>query len=171
MSRHVVCPLVALRAYCLQVPGKPARDRALTAAAVGFACTTAFTTAVAIRDDLPGRPLGTGVRLSVPTGILVGWGAAVAAPWPMPLAALIAAARARRPEAGSAPALVCAGVGIAGIVGLLIEPNTYNRGAWSGANRAAVAAGAAACGALATAGLLSWRQVRSSEDRPEPTGG
>jgi len=107
----------------------------------------------------------------VPTGVLVGWGAAVAAPWPMPLAALIAAARARRPEAGSAPALVCAGVGIAGIVGLLIEPNTYNRGAWPGANRAAVAAGAAACGSLATAGLLSWRQIRSSEERAETTGG
>lgn len=107
----------------------------------------------------------------MPTGILVGWGAAVAAPWPMPLAALIAAARARRPEAGSAPALVCAGVGIAGIVGLLIEPNTYNRQAWSGANRAAVAAGAAACGALATAGLVSWRQIRSLEDHIEPMGG
>ena len=49
-------------------------DRALRRAALGFAFATGFTTAVAIREDLPGEPLGLRVPLSVPTGILVGWG-------------------------------------------------------------------------------------------------
>jgi len=142
------------------VPDARDPDLALRAAAVGFACTTAFTTAVAIRDDLPGRPLGIGVPLSVRRGVLVGWGAAVAAPWPMPVAAVIAAARANGPEGGSGPALACAGLGVAGIVGLLIEPNTYNRQSWTPANRIAVSAGFVACTLLAAAGLRHWRQAR-----------
>jgi drug/metabolite transporter (DMT)-like permease len=149
------------------VPDERDPDLALWGAAVGFACATAFTTAVAIRDDLPGRPLGIQVPLSVPTGILVGWGAAVAAPWPMPVAAVIAAARANAPEAGSGPALVCAGLGMAGIVGLLIEPNTYNRQAWTPANRVAVTTGLVACAFLAVAGLRHWRQAHKLASGPE----
>ena len=147
------------RTYCVGVPGMGEPDLALCAAAVGFACTTAFTIAVAIRDDLPGRPLGIGIPLSVPTGILVGWGAAVAAPWPMPVAAVIAATRAKGPDGGSGPALVCAGLGVAGIVGLLIEPNTYNRQAWTRANKIAVIAGFVACALLAVTGFRNWRQA------------
>jgi hypothetical protein len=40
--------------------------RALRAAAAGFACAAAFGTAVAIRDDLPGEPLGIRVRSRCP---------------------------------------------------------------------------------------------------------
>jgi len=132
--------------------------RALRNAAIAFACTVGFTTAVAVRDDLPGRPLGLGVPLSVPTGILVGWGAGVAAPWPMPVAALIASRRANRGD--SVAALVCAGLGIAGIAGFLIEPNTYDPKAWTPANRNAIAAGLLASAALATTGLRHWRRTR-----------
>src|SRR5271165_2925453 len=107
------------------------RARALRAAAVGFACATAFNSAVAIRDELPGEPLGIRVPLTVPMALVVGWGAAVAAPWPMPVAALIAAIRARDPERQGRPALVCTGLGIAGIVGILIEPVTHNPKAWT----------------------------------------
>jgi hypothetical protein len=131
---------------------------ALRRAALGFACTVGFTSAVAVRDDLPGRPLGIGVSLSVPTGILIGWGAAVAAPWPMPVAALIASRRANQGD--PAAALVCAGLGFAGIVGFLIEPNTYDPKAWTPANRNAIAAGLVASAALAATGLRHWRRLR-----------
>lgn len=132
--------------------------RALRNAAIVFAGTVGFTTAVALRDDLPGRPLGIGVPLSVPAGILVGWGGAVAAPWPMPVAALIASRRANQGD--SVAAFVCAGLGIAGIVGFLIEPNTYQPAAWTPANRNAIAAGLVASAALATTGFRHWRRTR-----------
>lgn len=128
-------------------------DRALRAAAAGFACAAVFGSAVAIRDDLPGEPLGIRVPLTVPVGILVGWGAAVAAPWPMPFAAVIAAARASDEDRRAAPALVCAGLGVAGIVGILIEPVTRNPGSWTLATRAAVVLHVAASAALAGTGL------------------
>jgi hypothetical protein len=83
----------------------------LRASAVAFAGTCAYTSVVAIRDRLPGRPLGLSVPLSVPVGVLVGWGGAVAAPWPMPVAALVAATRATfEGPHGARAALVAAGV-------------------------------------------------------------
>ncbi len=138
------------------IPDATGRD--LRYAAIAFACVVGFTTAVAVRDDLPGRPLGIGVPLSVPTGIVVGWGAGVAAPWPMPVAALIASRRANQGDAVAA--LVCAGLGIAGIVGFLIEPNTYDPKTWTPANRNAITAGLLASAALATTGLRHWRRTR-----------
>ena len=64
-------------------------DRALLAAAIAFAGAAGLGSAVAIRDQLPGEPLGIGIPLSVPAGLLAGWGAGVAAPWPMPVAAVV----------------------------------------------------------------------------------
>lgn len=127
--------------------------RALRASALGFAAATAFTSVVAARQDLPGRPLGVGIPLSVPAGLLAGWGAAVAAPWPMAVAALLAAARAGHP-AGRGPALVCAGLGLGGVAGILMESHTYRPGSWAPATRVAVAVHLAASGALAAAGLV-----------------
>ena len=141
--------------------------RALRAAAVGFACAAAFGTAVAIRDDLPGRPLGIGVPLTVPTGLLVGWGAAVAAPWPMPVAALLQATRASGGEEDAGPALVCAGLGVAGVVGILIEPLTYDPKSWTLATRAAVLAHVAASVALAVTGLRHLQNSRARPARPD----
>ena len=132
-------------------------DRTLRAAALGFACATGYNSLVAIRERLPGEPLGIRIPLSVSTGILVGWGSAVAAPWPMPVVAIAAARRAGR--AGSTgPALVCAGIGVAGTVGILIEPNTYNPKSWTRATRRAVVAHLVASLTLAGAGL--WRLRR-----------
>jgi hypothetical protein len=71
-------------------------DRALLVASIAFAGAAGVGSAVAICDQLPGQPLGISVPLSVPAGLAAGWGAGVAAPWPMPAAAVIVAARARR---------------------------------------------------------------------------
>jgi hypothetical protein len=46
-------------------------DRALLAASIAFAAAAGLGSAVAIRDDLPGEPLGITVPLSVPAGL--GW--------------------------------------------------------------------------------------------------
>jgi hypothetical protein len=55
-------------------------DRALLGASLGFAGAAVLGSVVAIRDQLPGQPLGVSIPLSVPAGLAAGWGAAVAAP-------------------------------------------------------------------------------------------
>ncbi len=146
----------------------PARPRlALRCAAFGFALATAYNSAVAIREDVPGEPLGIRVPMSVRTGILVGWGSAVAAPWPMPLAGLLAAARAGRTgvygRPATGPGLVCAGLGLAGIVGILIEPNTYRRQLWTPATRRAALLHLATCTGLAGTGIWQARGARRGQ--------
>jgi hypothetical protein len=131
-------------------------NRALGAAAFAFACATGFGSAVAIRDDVTGEPLHIRVPLSVPSAVLVGWGAGVAAPWPMPAAALWASRFSRR-EGGPGPALICSGLGIGCIVGTLIEPVTYRRASWTRATRAAILLNVTASVALAVTGI---RQVK-----------
>jgi hypothetical protein len=128
-------------------------DRAVLVAALGFACATGYNSVVAIRDDVPGEPLGIRIPLTVPTGILVGWGSAVAAPWPMPALALLAAARQPGRDTQNRSALICAGLGVAGIVGILIEPNTYRPKSWTSATRRAVVAHVATSLILAGAGI------------------
>ena len=59
-------------------------DRALLGASLAFAGAAVLGSAVAIRDQLPGQPFGVSIPLSVPAGLAAGWGAGVAAPWPMP---------------------------------------------------------------------------------------
>jgi hypothetical protein len=87
-------------------------DRALLSASLAFAGATVLGSAVAIRDQLPGQPLGVSVPLSVPAGLLVGWGAGAAAPWPMPVASVMVAATAQRRELSVRPGAVCAGIGL-----------------------------------------------------------
>jgi hypothetical protein len=82
-------------------------DGVLLGASFAFAGASVLGSVVAIRDQLPGEPLGVSIPLSVPAGLLAGWGAAVAAPWPMPVAAVMAAAAARRREPGPGPGAVC----------------------------------------------------------------
>jgi hypothetical protein len=138
-------------------------ERALRASALGFTFATAYNSVVAIREDLPGEPLGIRVPLSVSAGTLAGWGSAVAAPWPMPALALLAAARQTRQEGAAGPSLVCAGLGIAGIVGILIEPNTYKTKSWTPATRRAVVTHLAASMTLAGAGIWQLRPSRNIE--------
>lgn len=139
-------------------------ERGLWAAAVALAATTVFTSAVAVREDLPGRPLGVGVPLSVPAAILVGWGAGVAMPWPMAASALVAARRARSHPRAVTPAAVCAAVGLGGLVGILVEPDTYGRRRSSHSHRTAVVAHVLASAALAATALrrVSRRGRRSN---------
>ena len=124
---------------------------------------TAYTSIVAVREVLPGKPLGTSVPISVRTGILMGWGAAVAAPWPMPVAAVFSATTGTGRAGVARRALVCAGIGIAGIVGILIEPNTYDVGSWTPPTRRAVFAHTAACAVLAAVGIVRYSQSSRAE--------
>lgn len=137
-----------------------ASGRGVRVAAVAFALNSVYASVVSVRDDLAGRPLGIGVPLSVPVALLVGWGTAVAAPWPMPAGALVAATRTDGAHARTGAALLCAGIGVAGVVGLLIEPNTYAVRGQSPSNRLSILLGFATTGALAVAGLRRWRSAR-----------
>ena len=134
-------------------------DLTLRAAAVGFACVTGYNSVVAIQENMPGEPFGITIPLSVLTGSLVGWGSALAAPWPMPVAALVVAFRRARGGGAARPALLCAGIGVVGIVGILTEPNTYKVQSWTTATRRAVGAHIMASATLAAVG--AWHLRRS----------
>lgn len=127
-------------------------DPVLVPAAVAFAGASAFGSAVSVRHDIPGQPLGVSIPLSVPAGLLVGWGAGVAAPWPMPLTALIAAAWTCRAERGVIPGVMCMVLGIGCIVGTLVEPVTYQPRTWVPAVSAAIVGNVVASATLAAAG-------------------
>src|SRR6266851_9368947 len=107
---------------------RPGPDGALLAASLAFAGAAGLGSAVAVRDQLPGRPFGISVPLSVPAGLLAGWGAGVAAPWPMPVAAVFVAAGAQQTAAGARAGAICAGIGVGCIVGTAIEPFTWQPG-------------------------------------------
>jgi hypothetical protein len=147
---------------------KATADSALLAASLGFAAAAALGSAVAIRDQLPGEPLGVSVPLSVPAGLLVGWGAAVAAPWPMPAAAVMTAAAARRRGPSPLPGAICAAIGLGCIVGTLIEPVTRRPRSWSPTTRVAIGVNLAASAALVAAGARHSalaREFRRRSDR------
>ncbi len=127
-------------------------DRALLGASLAFAGAAVLGSVVAIRDQLPGEPLGVSIPLSVPAGLLAGWGAAVAAPWPMPVAAVAAAATARHRELSVRPGAVCAAIGLGCIAGTLIEPVTRRPRSWSPAARLAIGVNLAASAAPIAAG-------------------
>ena len=99
-------------------------DPTLLAAALMFAGAAIVGSAVAIRDEIPGEPCGISVPLTVPAGLLAGWGAGVAAPWPMPVTAVIAAARSQRTGPTALTGAVCAGIGMGCVLGTAIEPVT-----------------------------------------------
>ena len=128
-------------------------DDALLGASLAFAGAAAWGSAVAIRDQLPGRPLGISVPLSVPAGLVVGWGAGVAAPWPMPLAAVAAAAAARHRALSPRPGAVCAMIGAGCLAGTLFEPVTQRPRSWSRATALAIGFNVAASAGLIGAGL------------------
>ena len=122
-------------------------------AATGFACATAYNSVVAIREDLPGEPLGARVPISVSTGILTGWGSSVAAPWPMPVLGLLAVRRPSHDRGGGKPGYVCAALGVAGLIGILIEPNTYRARSWTRRTRRAVRLHVGSCAVLVGTGV------------------
>jgi hypothetical protein len=136
-------------------------DRALLIASLAFVGATVLGSAVAIRDQLPGEPLGVRVPLSVPVGVVTGWGAGIAAPWPMPVAAVMAATR----EPGAFPGTVCAVIGLGCIFGTLIEPVTRRPRSWSPAAGLAISLNVAASAALIAAGLHHRATARAPQRR------
>lgn len=148
----------------------PDASRSLSRAALAFAAATGFGSVVAARADVPGEPLGLRPSFSVPTGLLVGWGAGVAAPWPLPLTALVAARSAvggleRRPGI-SRPGVLCVGVGLCCLVGTVVEPVTRRLADRPTSVRLAVAINVAASVGLIVSGVRAERIRRSLEDRP-----
>jgi hypothetical protein len=137
----------------------------LLGASLAFAGATVLGSVVAIRDQLPGEPLGVSIPLSVTAGLLAGWGAAVAAPWPMPVAAVTAAAMARRRRPSVRPGAVCAAIGLGGIVGTCIEPVTRRPRSWSVATWLAIGANLSASAALVAAG--TWHGATARRPYPE----
>jgi hypothetical protein len=140
-------------------------DRVLLAASVAFAGAAIAGSAAAVRGQLPGQPCGISVPLSIPAGLLAGWGAGVAAPWPMPLAAIIAAARSRRTEPSALTGAVCAGMGMGCVLGTAVEPVTRRPRTWSPATRLAIVFNLAASTALIVAGWRHLAAARRLHDR------
>ncbi|MDQ3716469.1 MAG: hypothetical protein M3381_10730 [Actinomycetota bacterium] len=137
-------------------------DRFLVAAAAAFAGAGAFGSAVSVRHEIPGEPFGVSIPLSVPTGLLVGWGAGVAAPWPMPVTGLIAARSAGQNSRSGLPGIICQSLGLACIAGTLIEPVTYRPRSWTPAVRAAIAGNLLASVLLVAAGRRARRRYGAS---------
>lgn len=135
------------------------RTPALRAAALGFAGAVGFASAVALREDLPAEALGLRLPLSVPAGLAVGLGAAIAAPWPMPMAAIVAAARAGHEEGSRWPAGLCTGLGIAAVLGQLVEPLMRRPESWTPAVRRALLFNFGTSVGLAAAGLWHMRKA------------
>jgi hypothetical protein len=142
-------------------------DRALLAASLAFAGAAVVGSAVAIREELPGQPCGIGVPLPVPAGLLAGWGAGVAAPWPMPVAAVITAARSQRTGPSAVKGAVCAGIGMGCVLGTAIEPVTRRPRSWSPATRLAIVFNMAASAALIVAG---WHHLAAAQTRSPGKG-
>ncbi|RFU21313.1 hypothetical protein D0Z06_11045 [Geodermatophilus marinus] len=97
----------------------------MLAASALFSATAAYGAVVGVREDVPGEPLGWRPPGKVSTHEIVGLGSGTMAPWPMPVAAVIAAL-ASRPDS-TVPAQVCLGIGSACLVGTVVEPVTWGR--------------------------------------------
>jgi hypothetical protein len=91
--------------------------------------------------------------------------AAVAAPWPMPVAAVTAPAMARHREPSARPGVVCAAIGLGCIVGTFIGPVTRRPRSWPAATRLAIGVNLAASAALVRAG--AWHAAAARRRHPE----
>lgn len=126
--------------------------------ALAYAASTTLGSYVSIRDNIPGEPLAITVPLSVPTALVIGWGAGIAPPWFMPVTALLAARQACDGRPGPA-ALACA-IGMASVVGHLIEPVTRRPGTWTFAMTTAISLGLTTSAALTMAGYARYSSTR-----------
>ncbi len=70
-------------------------DLSLLAAAACFGAVTAVGAAVSMHEDIPGEPLGWRVPGRVPVHLAACLGSGLSAPWPMPVATLLAGLLAR----------------------------------------------------------------------------
>jgi hypothetical protein len=131
----------------------------LRIAAWSFAAATVFGSAISMRHDVAGEPLGIRPPLSTGSGILLGWGAGVAAPWPMPVLAVVAASNRRFARRRGA---VCAALGAACVVGSIVEPVTRRRRRWTPTIAMAIGLNLATSAAMLIAGLRHLAAVRRS---------
>lgn len=130
------------------------RNSTLFMAALGFAGSVGFASAVAIQQELPPEVLGLRIPVSVPTGVAIGLGAGIAAPWPMPVAALLAATKAGDGHGPRWPARFCVCLGVSACLGQLVEPLIRHPESWTPAVRIALLLNFASSAGLAGAGLL-----------------
>ena len=100
-------------------------DRGLVAAAAGLAGTTVFGAYVSVRENIAGEPLGQRLPGRVPVHLRLGLGSGLSAPWPMPVAAIVAALQSHPGQAW--PRRVCAAVGAGVLGGTMVEPVTWGR--------------------------------------------
>ncbi len=139
-------------------------DLRLVAAASSFALTSTLGAAVSARHDIPGEPLGLRVPTPVRVQLLTGLGSGLSAPLPMPLAARGAAGAADGRETW--PSRLCAGIGGAALVGMLVEPVTWGRRSEARSVKATVAVNVVSAAALLLAGR---RTLPRSARRADPS--
>ncbi len=123
-----------------------------------------FTTAVAVRHpDLPDEPFGLRFPGDVRVHLALGLGSGDAAPWPMPLVALVAALE---DDAGRVlPARTCAAIGATMLVGTVAESASWGLRPRTDAARAAVVLHLLSGSALFLAGTL--RRPKVGAESPE----
>ena len=112
-------------------------DLPVVAAASLFAGSVVVGGAVGAREEVAGEPFGRRLPGRVAVQQAWGYGSGVMAPWPVPVAALVAAARSGR--SSELPARSCTGIGSLCLVGTLVEPQTWGRRSTSGATTLATA--------------------------------
>lgn len=125
-------------------------DRAMLLAAGTFAASTAFGAAVSLKKDVRGAPFGFELPGDVGVHLAVGWGSGLTAPWPMPALALGAAVLAGPKAPWARPTTMA--IGLAILVGTMIEPVTWGRRARSPLIAAAVSVNLLSAVTLLTAG-------------------
>jgi hypothetical protein len=127
--------------------------RALASSALLAAGTTVFTTAVSFRNpDLPDEPFGLRFPGDVRVHLALGLGSGVAAPWPMPLIALVAALKDDGDRVG--PARACAAIGATMLLGTVAEPASWGLRPRSTAAKATVVLHLLSGSALFVAGTM-----------------
>lgn len=132
-------------------------DPLLLGPAVAFAVATAFATAVATTEpDLVGEPFGLRAPGQVRSHLVLGWGSAISAPWPMAVVAMRAAVRSTHGSTPAARTVALVGAGI--LAGTLGEPVTWGRRPASSLARASIPLHLAIGAAMVAAGTHRLRQ-------------
>lgn len=112
-------------------------DPLLLGPTVAFAAATAYATAVATTEpDLVGEPFGLQPPGQVRAHLVLGWGSAISAPWPMAVIATWAASQGTQGSTRAARTVALVGAGI--LAGTLAEPVTWGRRPASSLARASI---------------------------------
>lgn len=80
-----------MRRDVVRLQDRDVTDDELVAAAASLAAATCAASVVAVREHVRGEPFGLRLPRPVLLHVLAGAGSGVSAPWPLPLAALVAA--------------------------------------------------------------------------------